>query len=134
MRREFIHAVPHWRQGHSRYDCVFVETENDPVAVGRVCKFLQFSYKDKKYPCALIHWFTKSESEPIASNGMWVIEPMLDPDGMPVALIVSINAIIRATHLLPVFRDGYFAPEDLECHETLDYFDLFYHHSSLVAS
>ena len=126
MHCKFIRAVPHWHQGHSWYDCVFVETENDPVAVGHVRKFLQFSYKDKKYPCALIHWFTKPESKQNASNGMWVVEPMLDPDGMPVASIVSIDAIIRTAHLLPVFGDGYFAPEDLECHETLDYFDLFY--------
>ncbi|KAF9230397.1 hypothetical protein BU15DRAFT_16182, partial [Melanogaster broomeanus] len=28
MRREHIHAVPSWRRGLARYDCVFVSTDD----------------------------------------------------------------------------------------------------------
>ncbi len=138
MRKERIRARRSWRHGKGRYDTVFVRTENDPVAIGRVCLFFQFSYNGTKYPSALIHWFMKPESQPSELNGMWVVEPMRNPDSSPVASIVSVDALIRAAHLLPAFATDKFVDKDIRFDETLDYFDTFYvnryvdHHSFLI--
>jgi hypothetical protein len=137
MRQEFIRAVQCWRGGRSRYDCIFVNTEDDPLTVARACLFFQFAYRDIIYSCALLHWFMKPESELNELNGMWVVEPRLNPDGTRVSSIVNINALICAAHLLPVF-DNKAVPRDLNCEETLDYFTIFYinryvdHHSFLI--
>ena len=60
---ECICAVESWRQGHGRYDCVFVNT--DPAAQGmlglhvaHVHLFFLFTFCGKFYPCALVHWFS----------------------------------------------------------------------------
>ncbi|KAM6501867.1 hypothetical protein JOM56_001844 [Amanita muscaria] len=129
MRRELIRSKTSWRSGSARHDCVFVKTENDPIAVARVRLFFRFSYKGEQFPCALVHWFTKPDNELNDTT-----------DGTPVASVVHIDALVRAAHLLPVFGDDGFAPEGLEPEETLDYFDIFYinryidHHGFLIAS
>jgi hypothetical protein len=140
MRRELIRSKTSWRSGSARHDCVFVKTENDPIAVARVRLFFRFSYKGEQFPCALVHWFTKPDNELNDTTGMCVVVPMRYPDGTPVASVVHIDALVRAAHLLPVFGDDGFAPEGLEPEETLDYFDIFYinryidHHGFLIAS
>ena len=140
MRQEFIRAVPAWRGPKGRYDCIFIDTAYDPVAVTRARLFFNFSYKGTNHSCALIHWFTKLEDEPSELNGMWIVEHMRNPDGTPVASIVGIDTIVRSAHLLPLFDDDGFVSKDLECDDTLDHFDMFYvnryvdHHSFLIAS
>jgi hypothetical protein len=140
MRQEFVRAVPTWRGGKSRYDCVFVDTAYDPVAIARTRLFFKLSYRGTSHSCALVHWFTKLEDEPSKLNGMWVVEHMRNPDGTPVASIVGINTLVRSAHLLPLFDDDKFVSKDLEHDDTLDHFNMFYvnryidHHSFLIAS
>ena len=123
-----------------RYDCVFVDTVHDPVAVARVRLFFKFLYRGTSHSCALIHWFMKLEDEPSELNGMWVVEHMRYPDGTPVPSIVGINTLVRSAHLLPLFDDDEFVSKDLECDDALDHFNMFYvnryidHHSFLIAS
>ena len=127
MRQEFIRAVPAWR-GHlkGRYDCIFIDTAYDPVAVTRTRLFFNFSYRGTNHSCALVHWFTKLEDEPSELNGMWVVEHMRNPDGTHVASIVGINTVVRSAHLLPLFDDDEFVSKDLECDDTLDHFNMLY--------
>jgi hypothetical protein len=141
MRQELVRAVPTWRGGtKGRYDCVFVDTVHDPVAVARVHLFFKFLYRGTSHSCALIHWFMKLEDEPSELNGMWVVEHMRYPDGTPVPSIIGINTLVRSAHLLPLFDDDEFVSKDLECDDTLDHFNMFYvnryidHHSFLIAS
>ncbi len=149
MRREVIRATPTWRCGPPRYDCVFVVT--DPQAAGfralhvaRVKLFFSFKDNGKDYPCALVHWFETVGEQPHGDTGMWVVEPeFLGPANGTVArkpklAIISIDSILRAAHLIPVFGDG-FMSQDSSFSETLDKYEQFFvnkyadHHAYEIA-
>jgi len=112
MRRERIRAVPSWRRGASRYDCVFVNT--DPLAEGmrgldiaRVQQFFSFKSRGVLYSCALVHWFSRVADEPNENTGMWVVEPDFKLNGSPSMDIIHLDSIVRATHLLGVCGEDY---------------------------
>ena len=78
MRHEHIRAVPSWRRGPARYDCIFVNT--DPSGIGMhgldiacVQLFFSFMYDGIKYPCALIRWLSCIGDEPDKDSGMWMV-------------------------------------------------------------
>jgi len=130
MRRERIRAVPSWRKGPARYDCVFLSSDpNVPgmlgMAVVRVSLFFTFSFEGKLYPCALVRWYKRYQEQPDNDTGLWTVQPEVDPVGDPVISIIHLDCIIRATHLLPVFGED-FVPKTLKFHQTLDAFKAFY--------
>ena len=143
MRCEHIHAVDSWRKGPPRHDCIFVETDpNSPGMLGldiaRVQLFFSFTHKNVKYPCALVHWFSRMSESVDSSTGMWVVEREVTDDGRPVASVIHLDTIIRAAHLLPVFKEG-FVSKSLSFTDTLDKFQMFYvnifvdHHAFEIA-
>jgi hypothetical protein len=130
MRREQIRAVPSWRKGPPRYDCVLLSEDPDiagmpGMSVVRVLLFFSFSFSGKTYPCALVHWYTKFGNGPDRDTGQWIVQPEFDPAGDPVVSIIHLDCVIRAAHLIGIFGEN-FVPKDLRFHQTLDAFNAFY--------
>jgi hypothetical protein len=143
MRYERIRAVDSWRKGPARHDCIFVETDPDApgmrgLDIARVRLFFSFAYNGTKYPCALVHWFSRVAESADRGTGMWVVEPDSVDDGRPLASVIHLDTIVRAAHLLPVFGEG-FISRSLSFTDTLDEFSTFYvnkyvdHHAFEIA-
>jgi hypothetical protein len=143
MHRERIRAVPTWRKGPGRYDCMYVST--DAVAEGmrgldiaRVRLFFEFSFQNIKYPCALIQWFSRVAGEPDEDTGMWIVQPDRDLSGLPIREIIHLDTIVRAAHLIGVYGNA-FLPCDLTFDRSLDIFRAYYvnkyidHHAYEIA-
>lgn len=133
MFHEVIRAVSHWGMGEiagPRYDCIFV-TESHTTATGihnlrvaRVHLFFSFDYRLETHPCALVHWYRLWRNEPDHDNGMYIVQPEF-VSGRRNASVISVDSIIRAAHLLPIFDDS-----RLDCSlkytQSLDVFKAFY--------
>jgi hypothetical protein len=143
MRRERIRAVPSWRRGPGRYDCVFVNT--DPIAEGmrgleiaRVLLFFSFRFHGEFYPCALVHWYSRIGDSPDEDTGMWKVRQDHDADGLPSAAVIHLDSIVRAAHLIGVYGK-HFIPKGLSPGQSLDLFRTYYvnkfidHHSFEIA-
>ena len=69
---------------------------------------------------------------------MWVVKPDLTNDERLIVAVIHLNTIIRAAHLLPVFKEG-FVSKNLSFTDTLDKFQTFYvnkfvdHHALEIA-
>ena len=143
MRNERIRAVKSWRKGPARHDCIFVETNPDApgmagLDIARVRLFFSFKFNGVKYPCALVHWFSHVGQSADPGTGMWTVEPDVTNDGESITSVIHLDTIIRAAHLLPVFKEK-FVSRDLSFSDTLDQFKLFYvnkfidHHAFEIA-
>jgi len=144
MHREQIRATSSWRQGPGRYDCVFINSRPDLEAmrsldVVRVLLFFSFRSVDVMYPCALVHWFSLVDKERDEDTGMWIVEPEVADDGLPVISVIHLDCIFRAAHLLPVYGNDPI-PKTISPHNSLDTFTAFYvnkyadHHAFEIAS
>ena len=130
MHREFIRAVPSWRSGPPRNDCIFVE--NDPALEGfqalyvaRVSHFLSFTFQRTSYPCAMVEWFITVGDEPCPVTGMWIVAPEMDQHGNRLASIIHLNCVLRGAHLMGVSGDN-FLPRDFDFSDTLDAFHTYF--------
>ena len=143
MRRERIRAVKSWRKGPSRYDTIFVNTDSSiegmrGLEIACVRLFFSFSHDSVKYPCALVRWFSRVSDLPDEHTGMWIVEPDTLDGGEPYMSIIHLDAIVRASHLLPVFGQGHVS-RILQFTQTLDTFTRFYvnkyidHHAFEIA-
>jgi hypothetical protein len=143
MRNERIRAVKSWRKGPARHDCIFVETDPDApgmagLDIARVILFFSCTFDGLKYPCALVQWFSRVGQSADPGTGMWVVEPDVTDEGVPIASVIHLDTIVRAAHLLPVFKDEVVS-RDLLFSDTLDKFQLFYvnkfvdHHAFEIA-
>jgi hypothetical protein len=132
--RQRIRATPSWRKGAEeesvpRYDCVFLNGDPDlpgfqALGVARIRLFFSFIYQGVEYPCALVDWFLKTDSEPDSDTRMYVVEPEMNGD-QRVQSVVHLDSILRGAHLVAVFGDQ-FVPIDLRHFHTLDAFRRFY--------
>ena len=57
---------------------------------------------------------------------MWIVEPDLDNGKYRVMSVVHADSIVRAAHLLPVFRADTLVPREINFSHTLDLFAAFY--------
>ncbi|KAH7906148.1 hypothetical protein BJ138DRAFT_1138085 [Hygrophoropsis aurantiaca] len=143
MRREHIRACPMWRNKHSRNDCVFVSA--DPHAEGmrglevaRILCFFSFRFEGNKYPCAVIRWFQKVDDEADEDTGMWVVQPGYNEDGTQHTVVIHIDTIYRAAHLIPMYGPEFIA-SDIKYYHSYDAFRSFYvnkfadHHAFEIA-
>lgn len=143
MHREIIRSVQSWRGGAPRRDCVFVNTE--PTLEGmrgldvvRILSFLSFQFRDKYYPCTLVHWFSCVDNEPDEDTGMWIVAPDITNEGTPKVSILHLDCIVRAAHLIAVYGNMPL-PNDLKFPDSLDAFHTFYvnkfadHHAFEIA-
>ena len=88
MRCEWMHAVTSWRRGRPRYDCVFVNTDESELgmrglSIARARLFFRVTVNCLKYPCALVHWYSRVGDSPDESTGMWAVEPDTLDNGKP---------------------------------------------------
>ncbi|THH27635.1 hypothetical protein EUX98_g6539 [Antrodiella citrinella] len=129
MHREYIRATPSWRGGPARYDCAFLNVGDEPGIYGldvvRIKLLFSFKYEHVLYPCALVHWYSRTSPQQDPLTGMWIVEPDFD-EGSPVVLVVHIDTIFRAAHLIGVYPGQDFISEDLTLHDSLNYFRRFY--------
>ena len=143
MHRERIHAVPSWRNGPPRNDCVFVEQDiaQDGFAglhAARVLLFFSFTYHSIIYPCALVHWFSAVGNKPCEDTGMWMVKPDLHDNGSKFKAVVHLDCILRGAHLIGLSGKE-FLPHNLSCDDALDSFLAFYvnkyidHHANEIA-
>lgn len=128
MHREMIRCTETWRGQYRRRDTVLVQMNQDldgfhGMHVGRVFAFFELLSEDFRYPCALIQWFA-NEDEIDDVTGMWIVEPEYD-NGRPSFAVISLDSIVRACHLIPVYGDT-FLPHDLHSSASLDAFQSFY--------
>ena len=107
------------------------------LEVACVCLFFSFFHEGVKYPCALVHWFSRVGDRG-ENTGMWIVEPDVSDDGKAVVAIIHLDAVVRASHLLPVFGEGRVS-KTLSFTDTLDTFTRFYinkyadHHAFEIA-
>ena len=108
MHRECIHAVPSWRAGPARNDCIFVE--KDPNMEGfcglyaaQVLLFFSFHFHSVLYPCALVQWFVPIGDSPCEDTGMWKVKRELDGNHLPVISVIHLDSVIRGAHLIGVY-------------------------------
>lgn len=94
--------------------------------IARVHLFFSFEVGDEVFSCALLHHFCKSFDDPDPDNGMWIVEPDLDRRGYRIMSVVHADSVVRATHLLPVFKPGVVVPREINFSQTLDIFAAFY--------
>ncbi|KAJ7064481.1 hypothetical protein C8F01DRAFT_1209068 [Mycena amicta] len=132
---ERIRATRSWRGGPARYDCVYVDGEDD---VPGFRGLLAARHNRKVVPCALVTWFSAIGERPCDDVGMWMVEPDLDGRGHRVLDIIHIDSIVRGAHLIPVFGDD-LLPRRWKYTDSLDSFKAYYinkyadHHSHEIA-
>jgi hypothetical protein len=143
IQSERIRAVPSWRHGPARYDCIFVQT--DPTAEGmrgldvaRVRLFFSFTFRGTFYPCVLVHWYSRVGNGPDEDTGMWVVKVEKGARGAPSAAVLHLGTIVRAAHLIGVYGKNRLS-SDLTVEQSLDSFRICYvnkfidHHSFAIA-
>jgi hypothetical protein len=142
MYRERIRSHPNWRGRYARRDTVFIETDADldgmpGMAIGRVILFFSFTFDDRHFPCALVHWLLPGD-EPDEDTGLWIVQPEFEGDrrhrGRRTLAIIHLDCVARAAHLLPVYGPS-FVPESFQFSDSLDAFRAYFvnrhvdHHS-----
>ena len=86
--------------------------------------FFSVTVNHKKYPCALVHWYSLVGDSFNENIGMWVVEPDI-VDSKPQTAVIHLDTILCLAHLLPIYHDK-LAPRDIEYTESLDAFSKFY--------
>ncbi|KAK7676622.1 hypothetical protein QCA50_020436 [Cerrena zonata] len=130
LRHELIRSTASWLKGSdARYDTVLINI--DPTITGmrsmlvaRVKAFLMLSHDNVAMPCALVQWFETVGDQPNEVTGIWAVRPEMFED-QQVTSVVHLDTIVRAVHLVPVFKDVTI-PVDFRFAYSLDAFDLFY--------
>jgi hypothetical protein len=88
--------------------------------------FFSFELEEEAFECALVHHFCKTFTDPDPDNGMWIVEPDHHHNGYRLMSVIHIDSIVRAAHLLPVFRGNAPIPREINFTRTLDVFNAFY--------
>ncbi|TFK58074.1 hypothetical protein BDN72DRAFT_782546, partial [Pluteus cervinus] len=130
MSHERIRSNPSWFGGDPRRDTVFVETDAEGegmlgLTVARVLLFFSFVHGNDDYECALVHWLTRHSDEPDPVSNLWVVCPEYAGNGQRTLEVISIKAIARAAHLIPVVGENPL-PEDFTYTWSLDVFHSYY--------
>jgi hypothetical protein len=143
MRREHIRALPCWRGGAPRYDCVFVNMDTDTdimngLAIARVLCFFSFSHRTSFFQCAVVRWFSHVLDARDPDTGMYVVAPATLEDDTPDISIIHIDCIFCAAHLIPLYGSN-FLPCAVTSHNSYDVFRSYFvnkyadHHTFEIA-
>ncbi|KAF9487940.1 hypothetical protein BDN71DRAFT_1485194 [Pleurotus eryngii] len=131
MRHERIRAMPKWRDDvGGRYDTVYLSNESGKAGfqglhVARLRLLFSFKWRGASYPCALVHWFSVTGDCPDPLTKLWIVEPDMYANGLPVTAVVHLDTIFRGAHLIGVAGSS-FLPEKFAFHHTFDAFSHFY--------
>lgn len=126
MYRERIRSNPNWHRAYGRYDTVFVETDPDlqgmpGMVIARVFLFFSFTWRDRIYPCALVHWYSQVTDHPDPETGMWVVQPEYDGNNRRTQAVIHLDSIARGAHLIGVYGTAK-VPDELRFSDSLDVF------------
>jgi hypothetical protein len=132
--RETIRSTSRWQTSGitaPRWDPVLLTTGSDTTGVrglevARVHLLFSFMLKEELFECALVHEYCKSFTDPDPDNGLWIFEPDYSDGGFRIMSVVHLDSIVRAAHLLPVFKDNTPMPREINFSHTLDVFSAFY--------
>ncbi len=130
MHHERIQAVLSWRNGQGQFDTVFIKsrpgarTITTGLVIGRVHQFFSFFLDNKRHSCAVVHMFEFVGDKPDEELRLWIVRPVFS-NSQPKIKIIPLNAILRATHLIPVYSDERVSNKFSHT-QTLDHFDEFY--------
>ncbi|KAG2107614.1 uncharacterized protein F5147DRAFT_802059 [Suillus discolor] len=108
------------------------------LEVARVRAFFSFRYRGRLYPCALISWFDKVGDAPDEDTGMWIVRPGFGADSAPGYVVIHIDSIYCAAHLIPMYGVQ-FVPRELKFYHSYDAFQAYYvnkyadHHAFEIA-
>ncbi|OCH84269.1 hypothetical protein OBBRIDRAFT_815526 [Obba rivulosa] len=146
MHREHIRGTPSWYHGSPRFDCVFLEPEQNCDSINRfgIARLkLLFSIKHQSvsYPCALVHWYEVLGDAPDNRTGMWIIKLKFHDRRRhnPHVSVVHLDTLLRAAHLMPCFGRSAIGV-DIRAHYALNRFKAFYlnkyidHHACRVSN
>ncbi|KAJ6630400.1 hypothetical protein B0H10DRAFT_2160321 [Mycena sp. CBHHK59/15] len=126
MYCERIRSNPKWH-GYARCDTVLVDV-GGPVmkglVIGRAMLFFSFTFGDKEYQCALVHWIVPVGETPDPDTGMWVVEPEFEA-GSASLEVINIDAIALGCHLIGVYGTSAL-PEDFHFSSSLDAFNTYF--------
>ncbi|TFK84682.1 hypothetical protein K466DRAFT_496109 [Polyporus arcularius HHB13444] len=130
MHREMIRATPRWWGLHPRFDTVLVSLDRDALGmdgmtVARVRCFFTYRDEDVVHECALVEWFILDQPDPDDVTGMWIVRPDVHADGTRVTDVISVDSILRAGHLAPVYGTTPL-PHDFRYADALDAFRRYY--------
>ncbi|KAH9948897.1 hypothetical protein B0H21DRAFT_844257 [Amylocystis lapponica] len=130
MHREIIRSNPTWRNEYERFDTVLVDVDSAlpgmrGMAVVRIMSLLTLTHETVRYPCALVEWFVGDGELPDPVTGMYVVKPEFE-DGQRVMSFIHLDCIVRAVHLIGVYRDTPAIPVDFHFSYSLDAFNMFY--------
>ena len=89
------------------------------------CTFFDFEFRNKYYPCALVHWFDSIGDQPCPNTGMWMVEPECNDEGEPTLSVIHLNCIMQPAHLISIY-DTTPIPKDLHYSDSLSAFSAFY--------
>ena len=75
MHYKHIHAMKSWRKGPKCFNTIFINTDASAkgmwgLDVAHVRLFFSFSHNSIKYPCALVHWFSRPGDSPGNNTSM----------------------------------------------------------------
>jgi len=130
MHHEYIQAMSSWRNGPAHYNCVLVNTKPNVngaqgFKVAWVFLFL-FLHGGKEYLCAFIQWYAFIGTRPDKDTGCWVVEPDIKDGKSSHVVVIHIDCILCAIHLMPITRSAHFVDWSITMHTLLDTFKLFY--------
>jgi hypothetical protein len=98
--------------GNHHHDTVFIETDGDQpgflgMVVACVLMFFSFEYRRTSHSCALVHWFVHDEDVLDEDTTMWEVRLECGWRNQPLIEVISINSIICAAHLLPIYSQSH---------------------------
>ena len=141
MKCKHIHSVSHWREGPGRYDTLFINASADNVdgnaedlsahgilglEVACAHLFFSFTLNGVKYPCALVHWFSRTTDVLSDVTGMYTVKPDYFPNGKPMTAVVHLDTVFRAAYLLPISSNHPALSMHQHHEQMLDLFSEFY--------
>ncbi|KAI0069827.1 hypothetical protein K474DRAFT_1680629 [Panus rudis PR-1116 ss-1] len=134
MKSERIRATPRWRGGPGRNGLPGFRG----LLVARVRLFFSFKIRSQTHECALVQWFSQHGNDPDDVTGMWVVTSDFEEDGTRSCQVISVEAIVRAAHLIPVYGEEFLSP-NFHHSESLHSFRAYYvnkfadHHAYEIA-
>ncbi|KAG2068107.1 hypothetical protein BDR04DRAFT_979482, partial [Suillus decipiens] len=113
-----------------RNNCVFVNTDSSlpgmqGLEVACIHAFFSFQYWGEVYPCIVICLFNKIGNSADKDTGMWVVHPGEGANNTAEYVIIHIDAIYHAAHLIPMYGTE-FLPPDLKFYHSYDAFHTYY--------
>jgi hypothetical protein len=107
--------------------------------VVQILLFFSFMYRNVIYPCTLVCWFSLLDEDRDEDTGMWMVQPEVSPDSVPVISVIHLDCVLCATYLLPIYGDAPISTT-MTFHDLLDAFLAYYinkyadHHAFEIAS